>query len=748
MLAVVTCYFNFAGYSRPAANLRRFVRQMESLGVPVYGAELYLAGQKPVMAHDRNWSSVLVSERAIMWQKEKLINHVVSRLPDHFDVVAWIDSDVMLSPSGWVGECEAIAKSGEIMLAQLFQYASWTGRDGSIVLRKQSGASWFLKHGLVNGGVCHYGFAWAASRELVRGGLYDRCVMGGGDIVNFRGFAIDCHDDAIAGAEGAIGTQMTSVFSDWFGKVPSLAISSLDGEAFHEWHGDLRNRQFGSRHKFNHLLTPESLIDCGSHYEWSDFAAPELVERASSLFVGRMEDGPNHKQERARVVSQPAPLTVILTSHAPYFDKLDAVADSIARNNPASKIMVGDSIALNQRPGWKVQSGDFLNPNKARNCGLAEASTEWVVFWDGDNLMPEGYLNAMSCAAGAAWSRDAIVYPDVDLASGFGFDFSVKKVAMPEYSYWKLRDKTFIDTSSAWRREALLSVGGFSARQVKYDDYELALRLTRNNWSAKRAGVSTRITQHGERRSITNNKNDALWTAYTFAFVTLFGPNADKKILLNWYARSQHSLPPRSRIIWGCSFRSGDYDRLMAFASDNISIPIEIVDAGAQWRGDSFNEVGRHAHVASIYNSILGGVHDDFVMTIEDDNLGPETGPRDLFRMFSVNGRVRAMHAPYRSRANPEMACLSVWADQWKSIPYLDVPESEFRVGMTGGGFTMYANSSLRRALPLRCNASPLLGWDAHIGSSITQSGDVVMANGSIKVDHLAVSVAEYLMSL
>ena len=143
-----------------------------------------------------------------------------------------------------------------------------------------------------------------------------------------------------------------------------------------------------------------------------------------------------------------------------------------------------------------------------------------------------------------AWSRDAIVYPDVDLASGFGFDFSVKKVAMPEYSYWKLRDKTFIDTSSAWRREALLSVGGFSARQVKYDDYELALRLTRNNWSAKRAGVSTRITQHGERRSITNNKNDALWTAYTFAFVTLFGPNADKKILLNWYARSQPSLPP------------------------------------------------------------------------------------------------------------------------------------------------------------------------------------------------------------
>lgn len=744
MIAIATCHFNFAGYSRSASNLRWFLRHAELIGVPVFGTELYLQCQEPVTSSIPGWEQVKVGDRAVMWQKEKLLNHTIKRIPSEYNSIAWIDADVLISPLGWHGLADSIISSHgtKPVVMQPFRFADWTGESGEVFLSKQSGSSWLSEHGEINIGVCHYGFAWAANRSALSSGLYDACVFGGGDIVNFIGLAVGggCN----ASIERQVGVRMMGVFDKWrSGFIDVAAVGHLDGRATHSWHGSIKNRQFLSRHQLSHLLEPDSLIDCGTHYEWSASADYRLRERAKSLFLGRMEDGPKRKCASISVSSQPAPISVVMTTHSAYREMVDVVATSIERNCPRGMVMIGDSADLPQRGGWIVKNASFGNPNPARNMGLQSTETDWIVFWDGDNIMPPGYIERMSIEAGKSGRSDAILYPDIQLSHGIQEGSRTEFREMPEYSYWKLRDKTFIDTSSAWRREAVCSAGGFSASQVKYDDYELALRLTRLGWLARRSGAVTRITQHGGRRSMTNSKNDALWTAYRFAFVTLFGPSCDHSMIIEWYSQAQRLMPPNSRIVWGCDFKSRG-SMPIRLAAESMSVPVEIIDTGTPFIGAS-HSISRHQLVASIYGSVLSGIRDDFVMVIEDDNIGPINGPRELFRMFAVNGITRAMHGPYRSRSNPQMACLSVFSDRWKSIKYEDVPNAPFQAGMTGGGFTMYANSSLSAARPIRCTENPLLGWDANISISIASHGNTMMANGAIRVDHMAREVLEYL---
>src|SRR5262249_11832306 len=154
-------------------------------------------------------------------------------------------------------------------------------------------------------------------------------------------------------------------------------------------------------------------------------------------------------------------IAVVVTCHKPYLKWLPEALASIGRQAPKAfeyvTVFDGCSALPPNDARWRVIGGEWLHPSEARNAGLAATRAKWVIFWDADNVMADGYLGAVARAIEGASSDTGIIYPDIQYC-----DAQMKPQsfwAMPRWDYWKLREENFIDTAASCRREPMELTG-------------------------------------------------------------------------------------------------------------------------------------------------------------------------------------------------------------------------------------------------------------------------------------------------
>jgi len=285
-LAVITCFYSFAGYQRPIANLHRFLRQMRKDGAPVFGVEAYLPARPVQTRPYRGWKQIQVDRATqILWHKEALLNLAEKTVPEEYDAIAWIDADVWFSNPNWVRDTEVALESHDF--AQLFKHARWTNLLGVQELLRPSVADCRLDHTWRS----HPGFAWAARRDVWRemGGLYPYALSGGGDVVVVS---------AIQGTmdRGAFSRHLGANHAPYLAWEPHLrgrSLVSIPGDCWHEWHGTREDRDYEGRTK---RISKIDVVEClerapNGLYRWTAAADPTLVKEVAQYFMKRNEDG-------------------------------------------------------------------------------------------------------------------------------------------------------------------------------------------------------------------------------------------------------------------------------------------------------------------------------------------------------------------------------------------------------------------------------------------------------------------------
>ncbi len=193
MLWAITSYFNPAGYRRRLMNFLEFRRR---LTVPLLAVELAY-GERFELADDDADLLVRLRGRDVLWQKERLLNIALGRLPDECTVVASLDCDLIFDRDDWGAAACALLERFSVV--QLFSRLHHLRRDwvpghelGEGVDFTQESSASAIGRGsdpptvlaptserrldvTVNG------FGWAHRREvLARHGFYDACIVGGG----------------------------------------------------------------------------------------------------------------------------------------------------------------------------------------------------------------------------------------------------------------------------------------------------------------------------------------------------------------------------------------------------------------------------------------------------------------------------------------------------------------------------------------------------------------------------------------
>lgn len=303
-LWAIAGYFNPVGFKRRLSNYRLFRKH---LCIPLATVELSFDGRFELSQPDAD-ILLQLSGGDVMWQKERLLNLALAMLPDTCTKVVWLDCDLIFEAPDWARMTSE--RLDDVPLVQPFSHAyrtppGWQPGDGV------DGGGDFLQgmRFLIDNGrtveECMLGraedmraasgMAWGARRSVIGAhGLYDACIMGGGDSALLR--AAHGYLDTLVERQRMTGPreQHFRAWGEAFRDAVDGRVGHVPGTIHHLWHGAIERREYALRfevlkHSAFDPFEDVALTDSGV-WGWSS-SKPDLHARVRDYFAARREDG-------------------------------------------------------------------------------------------------------------------------------------------------------------------------------------------------------------------------------------------------------------------------------------------------------------------------------------------------------------------------------------------------------------------------------------------------------------------------
>lgn len=251
LLHVITCVANPIRWQSRVRLYREFERYMLDSGVHLttvecgYGDRPLECGGTPGVNH------VGVRSRTLVWNKEALINIGMSRLPQDWKYMAWLDADIVFRRSGWAAETVQALQQYDVVQPWSDCYDLGPNGEHLQVHRSFCRLVHEGKPIIPSGGYgyefAHPGYAWAATRQALEqvGGLVE-AALGAGDHHMALALIGRVHESV----PGGIHPNYMTALVQWQERAQRHIagnIGYVPGTIEHHWHGPKERRGYISR---------------------------------------------------------------------------------------------------------------------------------------------------------------------------------------------------------------------------------------------------------------------------------------------------------------------------------------------------------------------------------------------------------------------------------------------------------------------------------------------------------------------
>ena len=240
-----------------------FIKRMEEEeNIIFYLTELVYGDQDFTITLPDNPRHLQLRTEIPLWHKENLINITIKKLlPETWKAVAWIDTDIEFDNYTWSSDTLKLLKEFDIV--QLFSHCLYLDPINNPETIYQSYA--FLDYNKLNKksfGIAypHPGYAWACTHDFYNriNGLFEYGIVGGGDYYLVK---------ALYNLENKIN-NVSIYFDDFYKKYFTNVVNQKPKIGYvpviikHYYHGDINNRQYGSRYNIliKNNYDPENYI--------------------------------------------------------------------------------------------------------------------------------------------------------------------------------------------------------------------------------------------------------------------------------------------------------------------------------------------------------------------------------------------------------------------------------------------------------------------------------------------------------
>lgn len=262
-LYVVTAITNPNRYYSRYKLYQAFEKMVEDAGGILYTIELALRDRHFEITDHDNPHHIQLRSPSQLWHKENLLNLAIARLPENWEYVAWVDSDIKFARPDWANETLHLLQHYKIVqmfshstdLSPVFEpYQTQTGfvyswvkgqpQPVRINSKTQKGYPYY-GHAL-----WHSGYCWAARRSALSdlGGLGDIAILGSGD----HHMACALIGRVMESIHGSMNYHFKEYWLEWQKRAMRYIdgnIGYMPGNIWHYWHGKKKDRGYIDRWK-------------------------------------------------------------------------------------------------------------------------------------------------------------------------------------------------------------------------------------------------------------------------------------------------------------------------------------------------------------------------------------------------------------------------------------------------------------------------------------------------------------------
>jgi hypothetical protein len=209
---------------------------MKELGINLYVIEGYYYKNSPQLTNNDCKNLLTVKYYDIRWQKERLLNILIEKLPIEIDCFGWFDADIIFSCDNLKEQCLEILKCYPVIQPwSKCEFLSKNNVDTEFKFNSMAYYNSFNKQKTAHPSFSHPGFAWCMRRKEWKemGGFYDYNITGGGDTSMAIAFYNDFHVDfldfkRIAGTNLKYYIKWAKLLRAYFAQYEQYLVYFLD----------------------------------------------------------------------------------------------------------------------------------------------------------------------------------------------------------------------------------------------------------------------------------------------------------------------------------------------------------------------------------------------------------------------------------------------------------------------------------------------------------------------------------------
>lgn len=236
---IFTSYFNYFNNSYRIKSIENFKKKYKNF---------IISGISDIEQFNYNYKS-----KDKLFLKENLLNLAINKNINSLDYIFWIDNDVYFIDNDWYTKAVDKLESGYDVI-QLFNKCYHFDNNYTL----SSPIPGFVFNKQKNNLHGHCGFAWAMKKELFLHleGLYEFNIAGTGDGIMARCFI----QEKIATYSESLSIKNKFAFfpfsenhcktiQNYYNKCKDIKTGYLEGDVYHEYHGELQRRNYLERYK-------------------------------------------------------------------------------------------------------------------------------------------------------------------------------------------------------------------------------------------------------------------------------------------------------------------------------------------------------------------------------------------------------------------------------------------------------------------------------------------------------------------